>query len=193
VIGTQIGTQKRVSGVSDSFHDYKLIWTPRSIRVSVDNQEYFRYDKEANAGYDSWPFDQDFNIIVNTAVGGNWGGAHGIDDSVFPQSFIIDYIRYQPYRESNDDDSSQTNGITWNTDYSTYSKWSMGCDWTENNLKNVQVSGELCAHNCKITPGCTHFSWTTYNGGTCWMKRGWVNPNMAFRNNDGSSVCGYIY
>jgi hypothetical protein len=70
------------------------------MRVSLDGREYFKYDKESNAGYDSWPFDEDFNIIVNTAVGGNWGGIQGIDESAFPQFFTIDYIRYRAYRES---------------------------------------------------------------------------------------------
>jgi hypothetical protein len=28
------------------------------------------------------------------AVGGDWGGAQGIDDSIFPQKMEIDYVRY---------------------------------------------------------------------------------------------------
>jgi len=30
---------------------------------------------------------------LNTAVGGTWGGAKGIDDTIFPQKFEIDYVR----------------------------------------------------------------------------------------------------
>ena len=52
----------------------------------------FRYDKPANAGYAEWPFDNQFNIKINTAFGGDWGGALGIDDSVLPQNYIIDYV-----------------------------------------------------------------------------------------------------
>ena len=37
------------------------------------------------------------NIILNNAVGGDWGGAKGVDDSIFPTKYVIDYIRvYAP-------------------------------------------------------------------------------------------------
>ena len=37
------------------------------------------------------------NIILNNAVGGNWGGSRGVDDSIFPTKYVIDYIRvYAP-------------------------------------------------------------------------------------------------
>lgn len=34
-----------------------------------------------------------FFLIINLAVGGEWGGQQGVDNSVFPASFIIDYAR----------------------------------------------------------------------------------------------------
>jgi hypothetical protein len=30
---------------------------------------------------------------MNVAVGGNWGGKEGIDDSIWPQKMEIDYVR----------------------------------------------------------------------------------------------------
>ena len=39
-----------------------------------------------------WPFDQPFYVLLNLAVGGNFGGPD-VDDSIFPQEFIIDYVR----------------------------------------------------------------------------------------------------
>ena len=44
-------------------------------------------------GPDKWPFDQSFFLKLNSAVGGSWGGQKGIDDSVFPQKFYVDYVR----------------------------------------------------------------------------------------------------
>jgi len=41
------------------------------------------YTKEGN-DFATWPFDMPENIIINTAVGGNWGGAQGVDNSIFP-------------------------------------------------------------------------------------------------------------
>jgi hypothetical protein len=47
-------------------------------------------------GEGSAPFDQKFHLLLNFAVGGNWPATvndKGIDDSVFPQSLEIDYVR----------------------------------------------------------------------------------------------------
>jgi len=30
---------------------------------------------------------------LNVAVGGNWGGKFGVDDSVFPQKMLVDWVR----------------------------------------------------------------------------------------------------
>ena len=34
-----------------------------------------------------------FHLIINLAIGGNWGGIEGIDNSIFPVQFEIDYVR----------------------------------------------------------------------------------------------------
>ena len=43
--------------------------------------------------YEDWPFDQNFFVILNLAVGGTWGGA--IDDNIFktPLQMKVDYVR----------------------------------------------------------------------------------------------------
>jgi beta-glucanase (GH16 family) len=47
-----------------------------------------------NRGWKEWPFDKPFFLIMNIAVGGAWGRAGGpIDDSVFPQRLLVDYVR----------------------------------------------------------------------------------------------------
>ena len=37
--------------------------------------------------------DEPHYLILNTAIGGAWGGQKGIDDTIFPQKFLIDYVR----------------------------------------------------------------------------------------------------
>jgi hypothetical protein len=49
--------------------------------------------KNAQTGVDEWPFDQRFHLLINIAVGGNWGGQKGVDDAIFPQKMWIDYVR----------------------------------------------------------------------------------------------------
>ncbi len=40
-----------------------------------------------------WPFDKRFHLILNLAFGGDWGGAKGIDNSIFPVKMEVDYVR----------------------------------------------------------------------------------------------------
>lgn len=44
-------------------------------------------------GPDAWPFDQRFHLLINLAVGGNWGGQQGVDDTAFPATLLVDYVR----------------------------------------------------------------------------------------------------
>jgi hypothetical protein len=44
-------------------------------------------------GNDVWPYDKPHYLIINAAIGGTWGGQKGIDDTIFPQKYYIDYVR----------------------------------------------------------------------------------------------------
>ena len=86
-----------IGDVADQFHVYSLEWTPDRIDIFVDDTVYLTYINEGN-GWEEWPFDQPFHLIMNFAVGGAWGRAGGpIDESIFPQQMLVDYVRvYQP-------------------------------------------------------------------------------------------------
>ena len=75
-----------ISGASTQFHVYKAIWSPGSIRFYVDNVLFHSY---VNNG--SSPFNSDFFLILNVAMGGNFGGA--IDPSFSQSSMEVDYVR----------------------------------------------------------------------------------------------------
>ena len=75
-----------------SFHVYTLEWEKDDIFISVDSIPILQY-KNTNHGWEKWPFDQPFHILMNIAIGGNWGGMEGIDDSIFPSKMEIDYVR----------------------------------------------------------------------------------------------------
>jgi hypothetical protein len=123
---------------------------------------------------------------LNTAVGGDWGGAKGVDNSIFPQQYAIDYIKYTT--------SYSINTVKWTEDKDTDCKWAMGCDWNGMDLANVKVEGEQCAQKCAATSGCTHFTWTNWQGGICWMKSGQSADFMKTlnQNANGGYVCGYM-
>lgn len=95
-INTQKTATKYVKGVSEDFHLYSLIWLPDIIKILIDGEVYFTFkptDYEENPSYREWPFNKKMYLILNLAVGGNWGGAKGIDSSVYPQRMEIDYVR----------------------------------------------------------------------------------------------------
>lgn len=39
---------------------------------------------------------------------------------------------------------------------------------------------------------CTHYTWTLYNEGTCWMKQDIVSPSDAHISYDKAAVCGIV-
>ncbi|MDH3274011.1 MAG: family 16 glycosylhydrolase [Gammaproteobacteria bacterium] len=86
-----------VDDVANEFHVYSLEWSPDRIDIFVDDTVYLTYINEGN-GWEEWPFDQPFHMILNLAIGGAWGKGGGpIDDSIFPQRMLVDYVRvYQP-------------------------------------------------------------------------------------------------
>ncbi len=92
----KINTQKSgsiiMADVSTNFHDYIFEWYPDSMHFYVDETKYFTFNNECS-GWPVWPFDNKFHLILNVAVGGTWGGAQGVDDSIFPQKMEIDYVR----------------------------------------------------------------------------------------------------
>ena len=94
---THRGATTTVADAQDAFHVYRIDWTRQSIVAYVDNLKYFSFDNERlsnpQADWRQWPFDKDFRILFNLAVGGNWGGQKGVDESIWPQRLEIDYVR----------------------------------------------------------------------------------------------------
>jgi len=82
--------------------------------------------------------------------------------------------------------ASNGNGIAWNDGDPV---WALGCDFNGNDLGNARVPAAQCGPTCSRNGACTHFTWSNYNGGTCWMKKGSVNKGSAFRSNS-DLVCG---
>lgn len=92
-INTAKTSSRTIPDASTAFHLYRVDWTPYAVRGYFDNVLVFEFANEGT-GYKVWPFDKRFHVLLNLAIGGDWGGAQGIDDSIFPQKFEIDYVRY---------------------------------------------------------------------------------------------------
>jgi beta-glucanase (GH16 family) len=92
------GSQITVPDASEGFHVYALEWDKERLDFFVDEKKYFTYVNEGS-GFEAWPYDKAQYLILNLAIGGAWGAAKGIDESIFPQRYYIDYVRV--YQKSN--------------------------------------------------------------------------------------------
>lgn len=98
VKGTQVGESIYTPTVIDDFHIYSLEWDKDELRSYIDGTLYFTF-RNNGKGSDCWPFDKPFFLILNLAIGGGLGGQKGIDDSLFPHYYDIDYVRIYQLQE----------------------------------------------------------------------------------------------
>lgn len=90
--GTQSTAHLAVADCERAFHVYAIEWTPERIDFFVDETRYHTFVNEGT-GPAAWPFDQPFHLILNVAVGGNWGGVQGVTQDIWPQRMLVDYVR----------------------------------------------------------------------------------------------------
>ncbi|MBS1662253.1 MAG: glycoside hydrolase family 16 protein, partial [Bacteroidetes bacterium] len=80
------GGSTTVTNASTEFHRYACIWSSSSIQMLVDDVVYYTLPINSNT-----PFNQNFFIILNLAMGGNLGGT--VDSGFTSDQMEIDYVR----------------------------------------------------------------------------------------------------
>ena len=78
------------------YHIFAVEWDVNKIDFFVDGFLYKRFTKSDVPG--EWVFDNDFYMLLNVAVGGNYVGSPN-SGTPFPQKMTIDYVRV--YSEGN--------------------------------------------------------------------------------------------
>lgn len=82
--------------ISD-FHTYSFIWEKNDMRFLVDNIEFLRLKENSLRnfmGTDGQPFDTNFYILFNLAVGGHFDNFTMPDDKTLPSTMEVDYVRW---------------------------------------------------------------------------------------------------
>lgn len=80
------GNTIMINDVTTVFHNYSAEWDVQTIKFCVDNQLFYTFNNSASV-----PFNQNFFIIMNCAMGGNFGGS--VDPNITSANFEIDYVR----------------------------------------------------------------------------------------------------
>ncbi|NCN04831.1 MAG: glycoside hydrolase family 16 protein [Spirochaetales bacterium] len=91
-LGNNFTRTLSVPTASTEFRTYILEWTEEALDFYVDDQFITQYPNEGT-GWEAWPFDVPFYLLLNLAVGGEWGGAEGVDREAFPDRMEVDYVR----------------------------------------------------------------------------------------------------
>ncbi|MFA5045623.1 MAG: family 16 glycosylhydrolase [Paludibacter sp.] len=92
-LGNNWFTKVYKDSMENNFHIYSINWDPDQILFYIDNIKTATLYRNYTDTYTGWPFDQEFYVILNLAVGGTMGGT--IDDNIFnnPVELKVDYVR----------------------------------------------------------------------------------------------------
>ncbi len=96
VNGTQITSGPvPLETIEEEFHTYGVLWTDKYLRFYIDDPENIQLNflRPAVVTAENWPFSKPFYFLMNIAVGGNWGGQQGVEDSIFPATMEVDFVR----------------------------------------------------------------------------------------------------
>jgi beta-glucanase (GH16 family) len=91
-LGTGRGSSVDCPHPDKEFHVYAVEWFEDHIDWYFDDQKVFTVENDGG-GWESWPLDKPFYLILNFAFGGAWGGSQGVDLTKLPQLYFIDYVR----------------------------------------------------------------------------------------------------
>lgn len=84
--GNAVGGTTTISNVTTEFHRYGIEWNTTTIKFLVDDVVFFTFNNSS-----SLPFNQNFFLIMNIAMGGNFGGT--VDPAFTSGTMEVDYIR----------------------------------------------------------------------------------------------------
>ncbi|MGB3593642.1 MAG: family 16 glycosylhydrolase [Ornithinimicrobium sp.] len=77
--------------VPERFHTITVDWQPELIEWSLDGVK-FHQATPADVAPNDWPFDKPYTLLLNQALGGNFGGPLG-PDLELPADYLVDYVR----------------------------------------------------------------------------------------------------
>ena len=80
------------SDFTQDFHVFSLLWREDCLQFMVDEQPYGTPITPSTTLPTGYPFNEQFHLLLNLAVGGNLPG-NPDGSTVFPQEMQVDYVR----------------------------------------------------------------------------------------------------
>lgn len=77
----------------NAFHTYKVEWTENRIDWYYDDVKIYEVLRTNSQISGAWPFDAEFHLLLNTAIGGNLGGAVDNTSLQTARFMEVDYVR----------------------------------------------------------------------------------------------------
>jgi beta-glucanase (GH16 family) len=84
--GNADGSTTVISNATTEFHIYKLEWSSSLIKIYVDDQLYHTVTNSTNI-----PFNHDFFLLINLAMGGTFAGP--VDPDFSAATLEVDYVK----------------------------------------------------------------------------------------------------
>lgn len=90
--GQGIGQRVYDNNLSSEWHTFGVQWTENKITAYYDDVAVESYENDGTTS--NWPYDQNFYIILNLAIGGDLGGPiTDVNKLCGNAEFLIDYVR----------------------------------------------------------------------------------------------------
>ncbi|KAJ3107087.1 hypothetical protein HK100_003645, partial [Physocladia obscura] len=184
-VGQQLTGLIQLQSISGSSYTYLSSWSNlggAALQVTTDELVWATETLEVYSVTSSSDFPtgvtQMSEINLSTQASGNpsisWATASDSADSVYA-TVVADGSVNAVVNIQYPNAGSTTNGTPPSNNGFSFAaagqiEWAAGCDWTGGDIANELTTGELCGSTCEGYSGCTRFTWTEYNGGTCWLK-----------------------
>ncbi len=135
-----IGTNKGaaitgLSNIEQNYHVYGVSWYENKMVFDVDGREYFTFNNEG--GWQKWPYDKKFHLIMNIAVGGSLGT--WIAPEIFPKRMLVDYVRV--YKNNGGNPNPQPGGVATVYKDCNYGGYAIGLPAGDYNYGALYVRG----------------------------------------------------
>jgi beta-glucanase (GH16 family) len=148
-LGTQISFSKSNPTLTSEFHTYSMVWNEFSIAWYLDDVQYGKTTFNPNMNtdvetYAAWPFDQEFYLIINLAMGGSMGGT--VDPNFVSDTFEIDFVRVyqQDYGINDNIDPTEVGNIqaVKILDSTAYLLWTRATDNQQVKYYHIYLNGK---------------------------------------------------